>query len=68
MRPLSHTKWRMMPDIRDNRAEKHMFALVFAECIRDLRHKTGIAQEALAHKAGVDRGYMSVPSILRRSI
>lgn len=36
-----------------------MLQTVFSQCIRDFRHKAGIAQEDLAHAAGVDRGYMS---------
>lgn len=33
--------------------------VVFGKRVRELRLATGLSQEALAHKAGIDRTYMS---------
>ena len=33
--------------------------LALGETLRSLRHRTGIAQEKIARKANIDRGYLS---------
>lgn len=35
-----------------------MLRVAFGQCVRALRKRAGIAQEALALAAGIDRGYM----------
>jgi len=32
--------------------------IAFGQCVRELRRRIGLAQEALALAAGIDRGYM----------
>ena len=36
-----------------------MLQRAYGDCIRELRHKAGIAQEKLAYASEIDRGYMS---------
>jgi len=38
--------------------ERQALRMAFADTLRTLRKKTGIAQEVLAYDAGIDRAYM----------
>lgn len=43
----------------DQESEDWLIRRAFSLTLQNLRHKAGIAQEALALEAGINRGYMS---------